>query len=122
MNNNMSADDFYVEMTKKNIGVYSQEEQNKLRASKIIIFGLGGVGGLEAILCRVTGKAGWSGAANGLRKVQPVRLRAVSASRTAAPGKIDPIGGMAPARHPGPLKEQHSTSKPVFEQGWRRQI
>lgn len=48
---NLSVDDFYAEMTKKNIGVYSEEEQKKLRQSRVIIFGLGGVGGMEAILC-----------------------------------------------------------------------
>lgn len=47
--------DFYAEMTKKNIGVYTQEEQDKLRASRVIIFGLGGVGGMEAILCARSG-------------------------------------------------------------------
>lgn len=55
MNHPISADDFYTEMTKKNIGVYTKEEQNKLRNSKVIIFGLGGVGGLEAILCARAG-------------------------------------------------------------------
>lgn len=46
----MDADVFYWEMVKKNIGVYSKEEQTRLRRAKVIIFGLGGVGGYEAIL------------------------------------------------------------------------
>jgi len=52
---NLSADSFYREMTKKNIGVYTEEEQTKLRNSKIVLFGLGGVGGMEAILCARAG-------------------------------------------------------------------
>lgn len=44
-------DFFYKEMTKRNIGVFSEEEQYLLRKSKVIIFGLGGVGGYNAILC-----------------------------------------------------------------------
>ncbi|HBI03388.1 MAG TPA: molybdopterin biosynthesis protein MoeB, partial [Paenibacillaceae bacterium] len=38
-------------MVKKNIGVYSEQEQERLKNAKVIIFGLGGVGGMEAILC-----------------------------------------------------------------------
>lgn len=45
------ADSFYMEMVRKNIGVYTEEEQQRLRDAKVIIFGLGGVGGFEAILC-----------------------------------------------------------------------
>lgn len=51
----LEKDIFYSEMIKKNIGVYTHEEQEKLRNSKAIIFGLGGVGGLEAILCARAG-------------------------------------------------------------------
>ncbi|WP_131925403.1 HesA/MoeB/ThiF family protein [Hazenella coriacea] len=47
----MNDTQFYSELVKKNIGVYSQEEQEKLRQSRVIIFGLGGVGGVQAILC-----------------------------------------------------------------------
>nr|WP_295970136.1 ThiF family adenylyltransferase [uncultured Bacillus sp.] len=46
----MEEDLFYWEMVKKNIGVYSKDEQERLRQAKVIIFGLGGVGGYEAIL------------------------------------------------------------------------
>lgn len=42
--------DFYWELVKKNIGVYTIEEQTKLKESRVIIFGLGGVGGIQAIL------------------------------------------------------------------------
>ncbi|HEX7662338.1 MAG TPA: ThiF family adenylyltransferase [Pseudonocardiaceae bacterium] len=44
-------DDFYWELVKKNVGVYSKEEQQRLRDSYVVIFGLGGVGGIQAILC-----------------------------------------------------------------------
>ena len=47
----MHGDDFYREMIKRNIGVYTLEEQNMLRKAKVVICGLGGVGGYEAILC-----------------------------------------------------------------------
>ncbi|WJQ82852.1 HesA/MoeB/ThiF family protein [Brevibacillus brevis] len=47
----MEVDSFYWEMVKKNIGVYTTEEQKRLKDGKVIIFGLGGVGGMEAILC-----------------------------------------------------------------------
>lgn len=46
----MDMDSYYWEMVKKNIGVYSEQEQECLRNKKVIIFGLGGVGGYEAIL------------------------------------------------------------------------
>ena len=55
MQSTISADDFYYEITKKNIGVYTEEEQDKLRKGKVIIFGLGGVGGMESILCARSG-------------------------------------------------------------------
>lgn len=47
----MNQDLFYSEMVKRNIGVYSWEEQERLRKAKVVICGLGGVGGYEAILC-----------------------------------------------------------------------
>lgn len=47
----LDMDNFYLELTKKNIGVYSKDEQERLKKSKVIIFGLGGVGGVQAILC-----------------------------------------------------------------------
>lgn len=47
----MDENQYYWEMVKKNIGVYSREEQERLRNAKVIIFGLGGVGGYEVILC-----------------------------------------------------------------------
>ncbi|TCP63733.1 HesA/MoeB/ThiF family protein [Baia soyae] len=43
--------DFYRELVKKNVGVYSEEEQLTLKEAKVVIFGLGGVGGVQAILC-----------------------------------------------------------------------
>ncbi|MED2002183.1 ThiF family adenylyltransferase [Brevibacillus laterosporus] len=46
----MDENQYYWEMVKKNIGVYSREEQERLRNAKVIIFGLGG-GGYEVILC-----------------------------------------------------------------------
>lgn len=47
----INEDAFYKEMVKKNIGVYTEDEQERLRKARVIIFGLGGVGGMEAILC-----------------------------------------------------------------------
>lgn len=37
----MDMDSYYWEMVKKNIGVYSEQEQECLRNKKVIIFGLG---------------------------------------------------------------------------------
>ena len=51
----LSSNEFYNEVTKKIIGVYTPKEQERLRNSKIIIFGLGGVGGMESILCARSG-------------------------------------------------------------------
>ncbi len=51
----LSASEFYNEITKKNIGVYTPKEQDRLYNSKIIIFGLGGVGGMESILLTRSG-------------------------------------------------------------------
>ncbi|HET7831364.1 MAG TPA: ThiF family adenylyltransferase [Gallionella sp.] len=45
------GDDFYWQMVTRNIGVYTSEEQEKLKKARVIIFGLGGVGGYEAVLC-----------------------------------------------------------------------
>jgi len=47
----MDKDAFYWEMVKRNIGVYTIEEQGRLRDARVVICGLGGVGGYEAILC-----------------------------------------------------------------------
>ncbi|MFN8770859.1 MAG: HesA/MoeB/ThiF family protein [Neisseriaceae bacterium] len=55
MSNDLIFEEFYNEITKKNIGVYTKEEQARLRDSKVVIFGLGGVGGMEAILCARSG-------------------------------------------------------------------
>lgn len=52
---------FYDEMIKKNIGVYTREEQEKLLKSKIVILGLGGVGGTVATLCARSGVGYMSG-------------------------------------------------------------
>ncbi|MFA6036877.1 MAG: ThiF family adenylyltransferase [Legionellales bacterium] len=41
---------FYQQFTQKNIGVYSHAQQERLKQARIIILGLGGVGGLEAML------------------------------------------------------------------------
>lgn len=43
--------EFYWEMVRKNIGVYDAEEQQRLKDAKVVVFGLGGVGGIQAILC-----------------------------------------------------------------------
>ena len=51
----MQADTYYWEMVSRNIGVYTKEEQAILQKKKVIIFGLGGVGGYEAILFHVWG-------------------------------------------------------------------
>ncbi len=45
------ADAYYWQMVARNIGVYTPEEQASLRNARVIVFGLGGVGGYEAILC-----------------------------------------------------------------------
>ncbi len=47
---NPQPSDFYKEFTQKNIGVYSETQQNRLKDARIIILGLGGVGGFEAML------------------------------------------------------------------------
>jgi molybdopterin/thiamine biosynthesis adenylyltransferase len=47
---NPQPTDFYKEFTLKNIGVYTEAQQTRLKKARIIILGLGGVGGLEAIL------------------------------------------------------------------------
>lgn len=52
---------FYDEMTRKNIGVYTKEEQRKLLNSKVVILGLGGVGGAVATLCVRSGVGHISG-------------------------------------------------------------
>ncbi len=57
----LSVSEFYNEITKKNIGVYTPKEQERLYSSKIIIFGLGGVGGMESILLTRSGVGHISG-------------------------------------------------------------
>lgn len=44
-------DAFYQQLTFKNIGVYTPAQQETLRHSRVIILGLGGVGGMAAMLC-----------------------------------------------------------------------
>lgn len=48
--NLLDDDAMYAEIVKRNMGVYSEAEQARLRASRILIVGLGGVGGMEAVL------------------------------------------------------------------------
>ncbi len=55
MNESLLVDEFYREITKKNLGVYTEEQQGRLKQSRVIILGLGGVGGMEAILCARSG-------------------------------------------------------------------
>ncbi|MCL4456319.1 MAG: ThiF family adenylyltransferase [Nitrospirae bacterium] len=57
----MDKDAFYWEMVKRNIGVYTIEEQEKLRKARVAVCGLGGVGGYEAILCARMGIGGITG-------------------------------------------------------------
>jgi len=42
---NYKGDDFYREAFSRNFGVFTLEEQDKIRNSKIAIAGMGGVGG-----------------------------------------------------------------------------
>lgn len=52
---------FYREMTRRNIGVYTAEEQERLRRARVLVCGLGGVGGMEAILAARMGIGGITG-------------------------------------------------------------
>ena len=48
---NLSGNDvLYREIVERNLGVYTGAEQARLRASRVLICGLGGVGGMEAVL------------------------------------------------------------------------
>lgn len=80
--NNTTPDDFYSEMTKKNIGVYTQAQQKKLRQSKVIIFGLGGVGGLEAILCARSGIGHISGIDPDIFEVSNINRQMLATTKT----------------------------------------
>ncbi len=80
--NNITADHFYAEMTKKNIGVYTPDQQARLRHSKVIIFGLGGVGGLEAILCARSGIGHISGVDPDIFEVSNINRQMLATTKT----------------------------------------
>jgi molybdopterin/thiamine biosynthesis adenylyltransferase len=61
MDSRINENTFYSEMIKRNIGVYTKTEQEKIKNSKVAIFGLGGVGGLDAVLCARSGVGHVSG-------------------------------------------------------------
>ncbi len=69
-------------MTKKNIGVYTLEQQARLRQSKVIIFGLGGVGGLEAILCARTGIGHISGVDPDIFEISNINRQMLATTKT----------------------------------------
>lgn len=79
---NLPENDFYSEMTKKNIGVYSTEEQTKLRHAKVIIFGLGGVGGMESILCARAGIGHISGVDPDIFETSNINRQMLAATST----------------------------------------
>lgn len=99
--------EFYNEMVKKNIGVYSIEEQEKLRNSKVIIFGLGGVGGMDAILCARAGIGNISGVDPDTFKISNINRQMLALSST-----VDEYKSVATEKH---LKDINPFLKTNFQ-------
>lgn len=76
----MNAESFYWEMVARNIGVYSREEQEALRTKKVVVCGLGGVGGYEAILCARMGIGSLSGIDDDTFDVSNINRQMLSSS------------------------------------------
>lgn len=94
---------FYREMTRRNIGVYSEEEQERLRRARVLICGLGGVGGLQAVLCARMGIGAVTGGDPDVFDVTNLNRQMLSS--VSSLGEAKPAAGERVLRAINPLME-----------------
>jgi threonine dehydrogenase-like Zn-dependent dehydrogenase len=95
-----NADAYYWQMVARNIGVYTAEEQAKLRSSRAIIFGLGGVGGYEAILCARMGIGHVTGVDPDEFEISNINRQMLASSRQVGRAKARAAEDMVRDIHP----------------------
>lgn len=87
----MQVDAYYWEMVLRNIGVYTREEQAVLQKKKVIIFGLGGVGGYEAILFSRMGIGHLTSVDPDVFKISNINRQMLASSRAIGKAKVTDI-------------------------------
>ena len=93
-------ENFYAEATKRNIGLVSPEEQEKLRNSRVAIAGLGGVGGIHFLTLVRMGIGKFNIADLDEFSVANINRQVGANSRTADRPKVEVMAEMAREIHP----------------------
>lgn len=93
-------ENFYAEATKRNIGLVSPEEQEKLRNSRVAIAGLGGVGGIHFLTLVRMGVGKFNIADLDEFSVANINRQVGANSRTADRPKVEVMAEMAKEIHP----------------------
>ncbi len=91
---------FYMEMVDRNIGVYTWEEQEKLRNSRVAVCGLGGVGGYEAILCARMGIGSVTGIDFDTYEISNINRQMLATTHTVDKPKADAMQEVLEAINP----------------------
>lgn len=102
-------DIFYREMVDRNIGVYTWEEQERLRRSRVAICGLGGVGGYEAILCARMGIGSVTGVDFDSFEVSNINRQMLATMDTIDRPKADAMEEALKSINPGMEVNSHRT-------------
>ncbi|MHB1361781.1 MAG: HesA/MoeB/ThiF family protein [Thermoleophilia bacterium] len=102
-------DIFYREMVDRNIGVYTWEEQERLRRSRVAICGLGGVGGYEAILCARMGIGSVTGVDFDSFEVSNINRQMLATMDTIDRPKADAMEEALKSINPGMEVNSHQT-------------
>lgn len=97
----LSEDLFYWEMVDRNIGVYSHEEQEKLKHARVAVCGLGGVGGYEAILCARMGIGSVTGIDFDAFEVSNINRQMLATTGTIDRPKAEAMREMLESINPG---------------------
>lgn len=82
-----AKDDFYRELVSRNLGVYSEAEQERLQHSRVFVIGLGGVGGYEVVLCARMGIGHVSGADPDTFEISNINRQMLAMSSTVGRSK-----------------------------------
>lgn len=93
-------ENFYAEATKRNIGLVSPEEQEKLRNSRVAIAGLGGVGGIHFLTLVRMGIGKFNIADLDEFSVANINRQVGANSNTADRPKVEVMAEMAREIHP----------------------
>mgnify|MGYP000373652428 FL=1 len=93
-------ENFYAEATKRNIGLVSPEEQEKLRNSRVAVAGLGGVGGIHFLTLVRMGVGKFNIADLDEFSVANINRQVGANSRTADRPKVEVMAEMAREIHP----------------------